>query len=131
MSRATVRRHPLGQLILPSEVDPRVLARQQELDAHIEDADHLQGRDGGSSTEVLEEVVLQQPAQACAPLDGGPNPPVIWGDCEPGFLQGGHTVEVELGLLGTVKLLRIVASYGKPEWCPLLLSTHVQRHQGV
>ncbi len=37
--------HPLRQLILPSEVNPRVLARQEQLHPHIEDADHLQGRE--------------------------------------------------------------------------------------
>ena len=36
-------RHVLGQLVLPSEVDPRVLARQEQLDAHVIDAGDLQG----------------------------------------------------------------------------------------
>ena len=56
--RARTASHPLGQLILPSEVNPRVLARQEQLHAHIEDADHLQGRDGGATAEVLEVVDL-------------------------------------------------------------------------
>ena len=51
-------RHPFGQLILPSEVNPRVLARQEQLHAHIEDANHLQGGDGGTTAEVLEVVDL-------------------------------------------------------------------------
>jgi hypothetical protein len=49
--------HPIGQLILPSEVDACVLARQEQPHTHVEDAGGLQGRDGGA-TAVLAEVML-------------------------------------------------------------------------
>jgi hypothetical protein len=35
--------HPLGQLVLPREVDPCVLPREQQLNPHVIDAGDLQG----------------------------------------------------------------------------------------
>jgi hypothetical protein len=43
LSRRTCPRHPLGQLVLPSEVNPCVLPRQKQLHTHVIDAGDLQG----------------------------------------------------------------------------------------
>ena len=51
-------RHPLSHLVLPAEVNPRILPWQQELHTHIEDASRLKARHGGATPVVLKVVFL-------------------------------------------------------------------------
>jgi hypothetical protein len=50
--------HPPGHLVLPGKINPRILPRQQQLDADVEDAGHLQGRDGAAALVVAQVVLL-------------------------------------------------------------------------
>ena len=47
-----------GDLILAPQINPRILPRQQQLDAHVEDAGGLQGGDGAAALVVPQVVLL-------------------------------------------------------------------------
>ena len=47
-----------GDLILAPRINPRILPRQQQLYPGVEDAGHLQGRDGAAALVVAQMVLL-------------------------------------------------------------------------
>jgi len=50
--------HPPRQLVLPGQINPRILSRQQQLHPHVENAGHLQGGEGTAAFVVAQVVLL-------------------------------------------------------------------------